>query len=43
MRARNSTKGKPLLHEEYIPVELRRITEEEFEMWNHEPCRASAD
>lgn len=42
MRARNSNKGKPL-NVEYIPVELHRITEEEFEMWDQEPCLASAD
>jgi hypothetical protein len=35
--------GKPL-NEEYIPVELHRITVEEFEMWDDEPCcLASAD
>lgn len=28
---------------EYIPVELHRITEEEFEMWDQVPCIASAD
>jgi len=28
---------------EFIPVELRRITEEEFEKWDDEPCIASAD
>jgi hypothetical protein len=28
---------------EFIPVELRRITEEEFERWDEEPCIASAD
>lgn len=33
MRAGNINKGKPR-NEEYIPVELHRITEEEFEMWD---------
>ena len=42
MRARNITRGKPQ-KEEFIPVELHRITEEEFEMWDDEPCLASAD
>lgn len=42
MRARNRNGGKPV-NEEYIPVELHRITEEEFEMWNDEPCLASDD
>jgi len=40
MRARNM--GKPL-DTKYIPVELHRITEEEFEMWNDEPCIARAE
>ena len=42
MRARNISNGKPL-NTEYIPVELHRITEEEFEMWDEEPCLASTD
>ena len=42
MRARNCNRGNPL-NEEYIPVELHRITEEEFEMWDQESCLASAD
>jgi hypothetical protein len=42
MRARNIDNGKTL-NQEYIPVELHRITEEEFEMWDQEPCIASAD
>ena len=42
MRTRNIVKGKPL-DPECIPMEFHRITEEEFEMWDDEPCLASAD
>lgn len=42
MRAGIINKGNNL-NEEYIPVELHRITEEEFEMWDDEPCIASAE
>jgi hypothetical protein len=42
MRDTNLTKSEPLVTE-YIPMELQRITEEEFEMWDQEPCIASAD
>jgi hypothetical protein len=31
------------LSPEYIYVELHRVTEEEFEMWDQEPCIASED
>ena len=42
MRTRNSNQGESL-NQEYIPVELQRISQEEFEMWDQEPCIASAD
>lgn len=42
MRSGKIKREKPL-DKEYIPVELHRITEEEFEMWDQEPCLASAD
>jgi hypothetical protein len=42
MRDTNITKSEPQ-KTEYIPMELHRITEEEFEMWDQEPCLASAD
>jgi hypothetical protein len=42
MRARNIDQGTPL-KQEYIPVQLHRISEEEFESWDQEPCLASAD
>lgn len=42
MRDRNLNRDKSL-DTEYIPVELHRITEEEFEMWDQEPCLAHAD
>lgn len=42
MRATMITMGKPQ-EMEFIPVELHRITEEEFEMWNDEPCIARAE
>jgi len=42
MRGLNIDKGKAA-DTEYIPVELHRITEEEFEMWDQVPCIASAD
>jgi hypothetical protein len=31
------------LDTEFTPVELDRVIEEEFEMWDIEPCIASAD
>ncbi|MDD2541187.1 MAG: hypothetical protein PHH28_09115 [Desulfuromonadaceae bacterium] len=42
MRAKNSNRAKTLKGE-FIPVELHRVTEEEFDMWDQEPCVASAD
>jgi hypothetical protein len=42
MRAKKINMGKPQ-EMEFIPVELHRITEEEFEMWNDEPCIARAE
>ena len=42
MRTVNIIEGTAL-NQEYIPVELHWITEEEFEMWDQEPCLASAD
>jgi len=40
MRAERKGKTQDM---EYIPVELHRITEEEFEMWDDEPCIARAE
>lgn len=37
---RNKGKAQEM---EFIPVELHRITIEEFEMWNDEPCIARAE
>lgn len=42
MRAKNIIKDKPVTPE-FIPVELHRVTEDEFEMWDQEPCLASDD
>jgi hypothetical protein len=42
MRAKKINMGKPQ-EMEFIPVELHRITEEEFEMWNDELCVAWAE
>jgi hypothetical protein len=42
MRDTNLNESEPL-DTEYIPMEFKRITEEEFEMWDQEPCIASAD
>lgn len=43
MRAKNIKKANRPMNIEFIPVELHRITEEEFEMWDQEPCLARAD
>lgn len=42
MRSENINNGTPL-NDEHISLEDRRISEEEFEMWDQEPCLASAD
>jgi hypothetical protein len=43
MRTRKTNSASKPVAKEFIPVEPQRITAEEFDMWDDEPCLASAD